>query len=76
MQPRAKTANVRTRGPASSHYSSVLYKSNDDEIEEEELQRKLEEYESMLHRAEMLRQMKLDESVEKAHRNNQMMYMK
>ena len=64
---------MRTRG-ASSHYSSVLYKSNEEEFEEEELQRKLDEYENMLHRAEMLRQMKLDESVEKAHRNNQLMY--
>jgi hypothetical protein len=52
----------------------VLYKSNEDEFEEEEMQRKLDEYENMLHRAEMLRQMKLDESVEKAHRNNQLMY--
>jgi hypothetical protein len=30
----------------------------------------------MLHRAEYLRQMKLDESIEKAHRNNQLMYHK
>jgi hypothetical protein len=68
---------VRSRGgPASSHYSSVLYKSNDEDLEEEELQKKLDEYESMLHRAEYLRQMKLDESIEKAHRNNQLMYHK
>jgi hypothetical protein len=45
-------------------------------LEEEELQKKLDEYESMLHRAEYLRQMKLDESIEKAHRNNQLMYHK
>ena len=30
----------------------------------------------MLHRAECLRQMKLDESIDKAHRNNQLMYHK
>ena len=68
---------MRSRGgPASSHYSSVLYKSHDEDLEEEELQKKLDEYESMLHRAEYLRQMKLDESIEKAHRNNQLMYHK
>lgn len=76
IQPRAKTATVRTRGGAgSSHYSSVLFKSNDDGYGEE-LQRKLDDYENMLHRAECLRQMKLDESIDKAHRNNQLMYHK
>ena len=44
--------------------------------EEEELQRKLEEYEAALHRAEVLRQTKLDESVEKAHRNNMLIHYK
>jgi hypothetical protein len=57
----------------------MLHKSNiinneEDEFEEEELQRKLDEYENMLHRAEYLRQLRLDESIDKAHRNNQLMY--
>jgi hypothetical protein len=65
---------VRTRGN-SSHYSSLLYGTNEDD-EEEELQRKLEEYEAMLHRAEMLRQMRLDESIHKIHRNNELIYEK
>jgi hypothetical protein len=68
---RAKTAGNRTRGN-SSHFSSLLYK--DEEEDEEELQRKLEEYEAMLQRAELLRQMRLDESIEKVHRNNELIY--
>jgi len=75
-QHRAKTANVRGRGASSSHYSSVMFHSNNEDYEEQELQRKLDEYENMLHRAECLRQMKLDESIDKAHRNNQLMYHK
>ena len=55
------------------HRSNII-NNEEDEFEEEELQRKLDEYESMLHRAEYLRQMRLDESVDKAHRNNQLMY--
>jgi hypothetical protein len=30
----------------------------------------------MLHRAELLRQMKLDESIEKVHKNNELIYQK
>jgi chromatin segregation and condensation protein Rec8/ScpA/Scc1 (kleisin family) len=57
------------------HRSNMNNNSNEeDEFEEEELQRKLDEYESMLQRAEYLRQMRLEESVDKAHRNNQLMY--
>ena len=53
-----------------------MFHSNNEDYEEQELQRKLDEYENMLHRAECLRQMKLDESIDKAHRNNQLMYHK
>jgi|LauGreDrversion4_2_1035121.scaffolds.fasta_scaffold640547_1 hypothetical protein len=42
---RAKTAVSRHRAP-SSHYDSLIY--NEDEYEEEELQRKLAEYEQKL----------------------------
>ena len=70
---RAKTAGYRTRGN-SSHYSSVIDKDEDDD--EEELTRKLQEYEAMLHRAENLRLMRLEENMERVHRNNELIYEK
>lgn len=49
--------------------TSSLYEGScrdmDENEEEEDLQRRLEEYESVLRRAENLRQLKLDESVSK-----------
>jgi hypothetical protein len=55
VPPRAKTALTRVRRAAStSQYNESLIDLEEDE-EEEELQRRLEEYESMLRRAEYMR---------------------
>lgn len=49
----------------SSHNESSNYFEEDEE--EEELQKRLEDYEAMLRRAEYLRQLKLDENIERVH---------
>jgi hypothetical protein len=72
QKERAKTALSR---PLSTTQHSTQNLFEEDE-EEEELQRKLEEYESMLRRAEYLRQMRLEESVERVHQNNLKIYEK
>lgn len=67
---RAKTAGQRYRTASSSHYTSVILNTAEDD---EEIARKLEDYESMLAHAEMLRKQKLNESIDKAHRNNELL---
>lgn len=67
---RAKTAGQRYRTATSSHYTSVILNTNEDD---EEIARKLEDYESMLAHAEALRRQKLNESIDKAQRNNELL---
>jgi hypothetical protein len=72
---RARTAMSKHARVNSSHHESVS-QYFDDEEDEEELVRKLEDYEKMLQRAEIMRRFRLVENIERVHQNNEKIALK